>query len=423
MDWKTDLGVLSSVTAYRDSRYDHLNSFFSNPINPPNEIESINRVTEASRDFSQELRFAFGDSESRFDGQVGAYYLNEHIDQAYWLHQIFFAPFLDGIVVFPQTVNTTSAALFAQTNVRIFDNLTFTAGARMTWETKHAHLAADLLMGPGLPPPLAAPYDVRAHANWNAFTPHLGLNWQAMDNAMLYITASRGFKSGGYQGDAGTGDSAATAFNPEIAWSYELGAKTQWWDDRLQLNLDIFQTFHKDLQVSELIPFCCIVVGNAARAREQGLELEAIAIPFEGLQIDASYAYLKAKFTNFASGATENDTGHYLTRAPTNKYDIGAQYTFPVADLGQGMVRVNYSYQTKMFYSPTNSPTSEQPAYDMFDARAALTLNDGLEIAIWGKNLTDELVTNNIVDVDFFGQKLETYMPPRTIGVTLTYHS
>ncbi len=424
LDWKTDYGTLTSVTAYRNSRYDHLDSFFSNPINPPNEIELINEVAEAARDFSQELRFAFGDPDGRVNGQTGAYYLNEYVNQDYLLNQIFFVPALTGRVHFPQTVNTTSAALFAQGNLKIFDNLTLTLGARMTWETKHAHLAAVLDAGPGSPPPLDAPYDVHAHDSWNAFTPHMGLNYQVTDNAMTYLTASRGFKSGGYQGDAGTGASAAIAFNPEYAWSYEAGAKTQWFDNRLRLNLAIFRTFHKDLQVSQLVPFCCIVVGNAARAREDGVELEAVAEPIDGFTVNASYAYLKAKYTSFATGATSNDTGNYLTRAPSNKYNIGAQYTFPINGSDQALIRGDYTYQTKMFYDPTNDPTTEQKGYGLFDARASVTFDDGrLEAALWGKNLSNALVTNNIVAVDFFGQQLVTYLPPRTFGVTLTYHS
>lgn len=423
-EWRMGLGTLTSVTAYRSPQYDHLDSFFSNPINPPTQIESINEVIEHARDFSQELRFAFGDGEDRLNGQFGGYYLNEHVDQNYRLNQIFFLPVLTGKVDFPQAVNTTSAALFAQANFKIRPDLTFTAGARMTWETKHAHLMA-VLFGPGSnPPPLVAPYDVRAHHSWNAFTPHFGLNWQASDNAMLYVSGSRGFKSGGYQGDAGTGQSAMIAFNPEFAWSYEAGAKTQWLDDRLRLNVALFRTFHKDLQVSELVPFCCIVIGNAARAREEGVELEALAVPLEGLEINATYAYLRAKFTSFANGATENDTGHSLTRAPANKYNIGAQYRFPVAGLGEALIRGDYTTQTRMFYSPTNQPTSMQKGYDLFDARASLTFDDTqLEMALWAKNLGNALVTNNIVAVDFFGQQLETYLPPRTFGVTLSYHS
>ncbi len=425
-DWKTDLGTLTSVTEYRNSRYDHNDSFFSNPINPPNEIESINRVKESTGDFSQEVRFAVGDPDSRFSGQAGAYYLNEHINQDYHLDQTFFIPALTGVVDFPQVVNTTSAAIFGQGNVKILDNLTFTLGARMTWETKHARLQAVLdPSSPGLPPPLASTgYDVHAHDSWNAFTPHAGLNWQATDNAMLYVTASRGFKSGGYQGDAGTAASAAIAYNPEYAWSYETGAKTQWFDNRLRLNVALFKTFHKDLQVSQLVPFCCIVIGNAARAREEGVELEALAEPVDGLTLNATYAYLKAKYTSFATGATANDTGHYLTRAPGNKYNFGAQYSWPIADLGQALIRGEYTYQTKMYYDPTNGPTTAQKGYGLFDARASLTFNDGeWEAALWGKNLGNALVTNNIVAVDFFGQQLVTYLPPRTFGVTLTYHS
>src|SRR3546814_20793169 len=103
--------------------------------------------------------------------------------------------------------------------------------------------------GPGLPPPLAADYDVRGSKSWHALTPRFAVDWQATPDALLYVSATRGFKSGGFQGIAGSGPSQSTAYDPEYAWSYEGGAKTQWLDHRLQLNLSLFQTDYKDLQV------------------------------------------------------------------------------------------------------------------------------------------------------------------------------
>src|SRR5207302_4149583 len=122
--------------------------------------------------------------------------------------------------------------------------------------------------------------------------------------------------------------SQATPYDPEFAWSYETGAKTQWLDGRLRANAAAFQTDYKDLQVSQLVPLCCVVVGNAATARIRGFELEFVAAPVEGLEIDASYAYLNAKFTSFANGATANFTGNVLPRSPRDKVHLGAQYGF-----------------------------------------------------------------------------------------------
>lgn len=424
LDWKTEFGTFTSVTAYRDSKYDHLDTFFSNPINPPNQIESINRVTEHSKDFSQEFRLAFSAFDDRLTGQTGVYYFNERVDRNYWLNQIFPVPAVTGKVQFPQVVNSQSTAVFGQINYKIIDEVTLTAGLRSTWESKTARLQGQVLTGPGFGPPLSTPYDVKAGKSWTAMTPHFGIEWRATEDAMLYVTASRGFKSGGYQGSASDGASAATAYNPEYAWSYEIGAKTQWLDNRLRLNLDAFKTLHKDLQVSQLVPLCCIVIGNAARAREQGVEVEMVAVPLPGLQINASYGYLEAKYTSFATGATSDNTGKRLPRAPQNKINIGAQYSFPAWGYGIGLIRGDWSHQSSIFFDPSNNPTTLQDGYSTFDARLSLTSEDGRwEAALWGKNLTDELVKDYIVAFDAYHQQLNTYTPPRTFGITLTFHS
>src|SRR5690606_18814234 len=101
----------------------------------------------------------------------------------------------------------------------VTDTLTATAGLRQTWEKKKGHFIGRKVSGPGLPPPLAADYYVRASKSWNALTPRFALDWQATPDALLYVSATRGFKSGGYQGIAGSAVSQSTAYDPEYAWS------------------------------------------------------------------------------------------------------------------------------------------------------------------------------------------------------------
>ncbi|MEZ5557020.1 MAG: TonB-dependent receptor [Pseudomonadales bacterium] len=153
------------------------------------------------------------------------------------LVQTFPVDSLTGTGSFPQKVEAESFALFGQINYDLTERLTLTAGARMTWESKDADLAGVLISGPGLPPPLAEEYAVSADESWDAFTPKFAVTYQFTDDAMVYASASRGFKSGGFQGTAGTAASAATPYDPEYAWSYEIGTKTQWLDDSLRLNV------------------------------------------------------------------------------------------------------------------------------------------------------------------------------------------
>jgi len=421
VNWKTPFGVLTSLTGLRDVKLNYVTPFFSNPVNPPNQIESTETGHEKNQQFSQEVRLAFDLWDERLRGQVGAYYLIEDNNRTHWLLQQFPTPGLTGLAVYPQTVDATSAAIFGQVSFEIIPALTATAGARMTWEEKDGHFIGRKLAGPGLPPPLAADYDVRGSESWEAFTPRFALDWRPMEDVLVYASAARGFKSGGFQGIAGSGVSQQTPYDPEFAWSYEVGAKTQWLQDRVRLNGAFFRTEYEDLQVSQLVPLCCVVVGNAATAKIEGAEVEFLATPFAGLQVDGSYAWLNAKFESFATGATGNFTGNRLPRSPEHKLNLGVQYATELSGWGL-LARADYSNQSKMYFEASNLPTQKQEGHINWDARLALTSPDERwELALWGKNLTDELVATYVTAFAPYRQLLVPYTPPRTYGLTLTW--
>lgn len=421
-NWKTPIGTISSLTAYRDVRLGTLTPFFSNPVNPPAQIESTEIDAEKNKQFSQELRLAFDAMDERLNGVAGLYFLNENNNRTEGLIQAF--PAATGVATYPQRLTGKSFALFGQANYKILDTLTATVGARMTWENKDGDFAGFLVSTtvPGvLPPPLAADYDVHASKSWNAFTPKAALEWQVTEDAMIYGSASRGFKSGGFQGIAGSALSARTPYDPEYDWSYEIGAKTKWLDNRLQLNGSVFKTNYSNLQISQLVPLVGLIIGNAAQAEIKGAELEFVAIPIDHWQIDGSYSYLDAKYTKFDPTASINYPGNTLTRSPKNKINLGVQFDYDVL-IGVLTARLDYLYTSKYFFDPNNIPTQTQPGYSMVDGRIALASpDDHWELALWGKNLGDKLVATYITAFAPYHQVLVPYAPPRTFGVTLTF--
>ncbi|MBL8771582.1 MAG: TonB-dependent receptor [Phenylobacterium sp.] len=421
VNWTTPYGTLTSITAFRAVTLNFRTVFFANPVNPPNQIESTQTDHEDNEQFSQEVRLAFDAFDSRLRGQVGVYYLNEDNTRIEDLRQDFPAPAQTGIATYPQMVKSRSWALFGQVSYAFTDTITATAGLRQTWERKSGRFIGQKVSGPGLPPPLAANYDVRGRKSWDALTPRFALDWQATPDVLLYASATRGFKSGGFQGIAGSGVSQSTPYDPEFAWSYEGGAKTQWLDGRLRLNLSAFHTDYKDLQVSQLVPLCCVVVGNAATAEIEGVELEWVIQPVRGLQIDGGFAYLDAKFTSFANGATANFTGNDLPRSPKHKVHVGAQYATEFNGWG-ALARVDYTNQSHMYFEASNIPAQKQEGYINVDARLSLTSPDKRwEVAVWGKNLTDELVATYVTAFAPYRQVLVPYAPPKTYGVTLVW--
>ena len=420
-NYTTPVGVVTSITAYRTATLNFRTPFFSNPVNPPAQIESTETDHEKNKQFSQEVRLAFDAVDGRLKGQLGGYFLHENNNRTEDLRQDFPAPSITGVATYPQSVKGRSYALFGQLSFAVTDTITATAGVRETWEHKSGHFIGQKISGPGLPPPLSANYNVYGKKSWNALTPRFAVDWQATPDALVYASVTRGFKSGGFQGIAGSGVSQSTPYDPEYAWSYEGGAKTQWWDNRVRVNVSVFQTNYKDLQVSQLVPLCCVVVGNAATAKIKGAEVEFLIAPVEGLQIDGSYSRLHARFTSFANGATANFTGNDLPRSPNDKIHLGAQYSF---DAGGWEVlgRVDYTNQAHMYFEASNIPTQKQEGFINVDARVSVTSPDKRwEVAVWGKNLTDELVATYVTAFAPYQQVLVPYAPPKTYGVTLIW--
>lgn len=416
-------GTLTSLTALRKVDFEFETAFFSNPVNPPAQIESTDFGEEDNRQFSQELRLAFEAFDGRLNGQTGVYYLKENNDRVQGQIQQFPTAASSGIGLYPQSVNARSFAIFGQVDYEIVPSLTATVGARMTWERKSGRFAGFKIDdGPGVPPPLgsAAGYDVTGAKSWKAFTPRFALNWKASDDILLYGSVARGYKSGGFQGLSGTATGASTPYDPEFAWGYEVGAKTDWFDRKLRLNIAAFQTDYSDLQISQLVPLCCVVVSNAAKARIRGAEVEFVVRPVEGLQIDGSYAYLDAKFTEYSIPG-QAYTGNRLPRSPKNKFNIGGQYETPIGDLS-AKLRVDYSWVDDAYFEASNIPQQLWPSHDNLDARLSLTGPDEeWELSVWGKNLTDELVPTYVTYFGPFRQILTPYAPPRTYGVTLAF--
>jgi iron complex outermembrane recepter protein len=149
--------------------------------------------------------------------------------------------------------------------------------------------------------------------------------------------------------------------------------------------------------------------------------VEFTARPWPGLQLDGSYGWLEAKFESFATGATGNFTGNRLPRSPEHKLNLGVQYDTEIGGWGL-LARADYSNQSKMYFEASNLPVQKQEGYINWDARVALTSpDDRWELALWGKNLTDELVATYVTSFAPYRQVLVPYAPPKTYGLTLTW--
>ncbi|NOZ66038.1 MAG: TonB-dependent receptor [Alphaproteobacteria bacterium] len=404
-----DFGRLLSITALRQTDFSWLEDSTGLPSSVTDQKVNSN-VNEKHSQFSQELRWISPDG-GRLKHVLGFYYLYEHT------HRI-------ENFIFPRRKSTTdqdnetnSFAIFGEATYAITKKVSFTAGARMTYETKNM-IQQNTTNGDRTI--LLEDFTLNNKGNWTDFSPNFVLSWQQSDDIMWYGSISRGYKSGGFQGAPATRELARRTINPESVWNYEIGYKSQWLDDRFRLNLVGFYSDYRDLQVVQFKTegnFGVFQTSNAASASLKGVELEFTLKPVSGLEFFGSYAFLDATYDQFNDLSGRDFTGNVLRQAPRHSLYLAAYYE---RDFYKGRLRfrADYRYQGKSFREPDNSVTI-QPGFDLVDASVAYeSADDSWEATLWAKNLMDKEYISHLYVLG--GNDYALFGTPRTYGLTIT---
>lgn len=388
--------TFKSITAFRASTIDQVLDADATDL-------FLRNITlwERSRSFTQELQISNNDAE-RLEWIVGAFYLREKArDQLQILEP-------GRTLALPEENVTNAAALYGQATYEVMDRLRLTGGLRYSYEKKdfsYRVRSAGLDVG-----------GEAVEASWKAWTPKVGVQYDVNQDVMVYASATRGFKSGGFQ----LGD--GRPFRPEFIWAYEGGVKSMFWDRRLRANLSVFYYDYTDMQVVEYINGVATTT-NAGKATLKGGELELQARPVAGLDLTATAAYLDAKYDRFFDQGVSL-AGKTLPNAPKWNLTFAAQYRFELP-AGQALtVRGDAAWRDKVEFKANNLPQFAGAAYTLLNARATYsTVGDVWELAVFGKNLTDErYATYKTVGTDATGVSnpalpLAVYGEPRQYGV------
>jgi iron complex outermembrane recepter protein len=414
--------TFKSITAYRVSNYD-----LDGDSDATELYSSALFQSERQHQFSEELWAQA--NVGALQGVAGLYYLTEHIASA--ISTVIPAA---GIArgTDPE-VNDESKAIYAQATYAITERFHATLGVRETHESKDIapysytrSTATAAILGP--------PFTSQAGAAYNAFTPKFGLDYQLIDNVMFFASATKGFKSGGFNYSART--VAAQSFGPEQIWSYEAGAKTDWFDKRLRVNLTGFLYHYSGLQVQSLLSPGNVYIGNANSARVKGLELETIIKPIAGLTLTTNVSLLDAAYGTFSNASVAagiapfvladprynptttffNATDNRLTDAPHVSALEGAQYDYRLAHTAM-YGRVEYSYQSRTYFDPTNVAVLSQSGYGLWNVAVGSQNTDSpWKFQALVKNLTNKryLITAAAPGSIPTGDE----GPPRTVWIT-----
>ncbi len=219
--------------------------------------------------------------------------------------------------------NTTEAyAGYFQGDFSFSDQLKLTAGIRYTDEKKVFKIndnrsscndgtieagcvsSANLRAGNGVIIP--------GEQSAKLWTPRVALNYKPNDDVLVFLSATRGFKSGGWNA-RGTAASQLLPFGPEKVWSYEAGIKSDLFDRRVRANLTVYYQDTSDLQAPSALvaPSGAItfVTRNFADYVNKGAELELTFQPTDGLNLYLNAGYQSDKYKINRSAPTTDAFG------------------------------------------------------------------------------------------------------------------
>ena len=361
--------------------------------------------------FSQELQLQY-DNGSNVQAIFGAYYMSETLPSYQEAYASDFFGFAGAPIAFLRTIDddleTTSVAAFAHVNWEFAPTWTLAAGLRYSRDEKDYWRTTSTFWGP-LMAALNETVAFSGKQSWDAWTPSLSLQKAFSDNVMGYVSANRGFKSGGFNGRANTAlETTSAVFDPEFVWTYEAGVKMRSADGRLTANIAAFHSSYEDFQarVSEVldpdspVPTFSFPVLNAAEMEINGFEFEGIALLGDATRLSGQLSWMDASYKSFEDLRTTDPTNpaydptlhEHVPFSPDWTARIALQHTFHLAGNGALTVGGDVAYRGDTWLSVDNRPGLMQDAYTTAGLFTAWESPQyAWQVRAGVRNLTDEL--------------------------------
>ena len=375
-------------------------------------------VDEPSKTFTQELKLSSLPG-APFDWTTGFYYIRGKTGLTP-LDLSGVAIATDGSHLYEfDTQTLKSLSFFGQATFRLAEGLSVTGGLRYNFEKiSHEGVSVEAPLGNVLVPPVPGKQSDET-LNWRA-----AIDYQWSPTVMTYVSATRSFKSGGYNLAAVPGTSLPP-FDTEKLTAYEIGLKTELFDRRLRFNLAGYYYDYRNIQVQANFP-AGQITSNGPKATIKGVEAELEARLSREFSIRGGLNYLDGSYGNFpgAIGFTEspfNPSFEFNGRGRTSVYtprwsgNISADYGVDTG-IGRFTANANMNFRSAMFVAVTNR--IRNPGYTVVNSSLSFTPNDGpFTVRVWALNLFDERYLNYRTE-SALGD-YQVWAPPRTYGITL----
>ncbi len=374
---------------------------------------------EKDLQFTQEFRLAssaasplgLGNS-VRLRWQTGVFLFTQDYDQDALNN--FSAGLLSPQIPFPvgqhsplAALDDTGVAVYGQATTTFSDSLDLTVGGRFDHENKEADL--NTFFSPAIFPATV----VKTEKGFSNVSPNFSAAYRFTSAAMVYGSATRGFKAGGFNPASPAG---LEAYNEEDAWHVEGGVKSTVANGRVSMNAAVFFVDWDDLQLNLPNAFAPgqFYISNVGGARSKGAEFEMITRPHRTVDVFGTVGFTRARFVS----GTSNVSDKKVPSTPDYTVTLGAQLTRPLTQklmaYGRGEVWFNGGFE----YDDAN--TARQEAYSLASFRAGVRGKHAF-VEAWVKNAFDTryipiaFAYGNFAPSGFVGEM----GAPRRFGVTL----
>jgi len=249
--------------------------------------------------------------------------------------------------------------------------------------------------------------------------PKVSLNYRWSGNQMSYLSATRGYKSGGFNTTFEREEDRS--FNPEYSWNYEFGWKSVFLDKKAHVRLALFYIDWKDLQVYQPIPSGRgSMLKNAASAYSQGAELEVNLLPLKNLRMSGNLGYADVRFSDYAPNPDEevNYAGNSVPYVPDFTGYLSLSYRVPLnGELFRDLVFSSSWRETgKIYWNDANEYS--QHAYGLLGGNVSMGIYD-FTLRIWAENILG--TDYRAFQFTALGNVYAQPGTPRRIGLTLSY--
>jgi len=463
-----DESTFTSVTSYRES------TGYLGTDGDGSNLGLVNSVQETSiEEINQEFRFSVSNDLADWFVGFNAYRQDFRADRTVSLSGMIpaarLAPILFSAGVTPAAVAalhaasntaltevssgenaTSSYGLYSDVIWHLSDRMNLTVGARYTYDEKEfEQLATDnnTYLGDGLLFPnldqLANPEDYKVSDSWGNLSGRIVLDYALTDTSLAYVSLAQGYKSGGFNtartveltsGGFRYPEGASEPFEEETNVNFELGYKSTLMDNRLRFNTSLFAYEYSDLQflLSDASSPITQTI-NASKVNGYGLDTDILFAATENLSVFANIAYMQAEYGEDvldASGAVRVEQGSETPMTPELSGTIGFDLRTHLEGVGELRGNLSYTYTGSHLQSNIDitqdfsDSTNASGAYSVVNGRISLlTLDDAFEVAVWGKNITNEYYAHTVTGTASSTAGVMTHVPaePRTYGVSLAY--